>query len=180
MPLQLCLALPPLAWPPLLLAALPRRRSSALLPPVLYPAERNRCRFICCRLHAGSSAAPLVFYADYTPVHLLPVHLRCRFIYSTSASAAASAALFAAGSAVAWLSSIVAGSSPHGRLYYRIVILGCCSALSAYRVAPEIRETLDCECTGQASLHVRWVQLWALEVRLPQVSQRPWSSASPD
>ena len=134
----------------------------------------------CCRLPstllrgtaAGSSAA------GYTPVQL-PIHLR-RWFHSTFASAAASAAHYLPLHYVTGFSSIVAGSSPHGRLYCRIVILGCCSALSAYRVAPAIRETLDCECTGQASLHVRWVQLWALEVRLPRVSQRLWSSASPD
>ena len=50
----------------------------------------------------------------------------------------------------------------------------------ACRVAPAIRETLDCECTGQACLHIRWVQLWAMEMRLPRVPQRPWSSASLD
>ena len=144
------------------------RRRSALTPE--HPDAAGFPPLSCCHLLSTLLRGTA---AGSTP------HLRRRFL-STSASAAASAALYLPLHYIAGLSSIVAGSSPHGRHYCRIVILGCCSALSASRVAPAIWKTLDCECTGQASLHVRWVQLWALEVRLPRVSQRPWSSASPD
>ena len=52
-------ALPSLAalsWPPILVAVLPRHRSSVLLPPALYSTERNRRRFSCLHICAADSS----------------------------------------------------------------------------------------------------------------------------
>ena len=118
---------------------------------------------------AGSYRCVCLYRQFLPPVPHLPLPLRLqRSIFHSTTST------------VHLPSICAAGSFPHGRHNCCIGIFGCCSVLSASRVAPAIWKTLDCECTGQASLHVRWVQLWALEVRLPRVSQRPWSSASPD